>query len=293
MPESEVSKVAKNYYFNIPFANKGDFFVKGAGGYDWGMKRRLANIFSPKTGRTVIFALDHGCCMGSPAGLERPDLLVPKMVSNIDALMCNRGILRSCVSPEHKKALILNAGYSAKIPAEDEPRSFFAVDIEDAVRLNADCVAVQVFISADGQIEGMETLSKAVNAGMQYGIPVMGVVTLVKGAERSTKHIKIATRMAAELGAAVVNTCYCEDFDEVCAACPAPVVVSGGKKIAENEALTLAYKAVLSGAGGIAFGRNIFQCAFPVEMASALGKIVHDGFTDKEAWQFFQELINR
>ena len=293
MPESEVNKVVKNYHTDIPFANQGNFYIKGANNLDWGMKKHLANIFSPKSGRTVIFAFDHGCCMGSPAGLERLDLLIPRLIPNVDGLMGTRGTLRSCVPPECRKAVILRASCGASMLNEDLSHEILATDIEDAIRLNADCLMVQTFIGADGQLESIENLSKAVNFGMRYGIPVMGVIAASKGIERTARYIKLATRIVAELGANIVNTCYCEEFEEVCAACSVPVVTAGGKKLSEDEALTLAYNAVCGGSSGIIFGRNIFQSSFPVEMASALGKIVHEGFTDKEAWQFFQEIINR
>lgn len=283
MPESEANKIAKNYHTDIPFANQGGFFVQGTNNLDWGMKERLAHIFNPRSGRTVIFAFDHGCYMGA-AGLERLDLLVPKLIPNVDALLCSRGALRTCVPPDCRKAVILRCG---SVPDEDRAYKVSASDIEDAVRLNADCIAVQ-YMYADGAADGMDNLMQAVNFGMRCGMPVMGVLIVNKGVEKTARTVKLAVRMLAEFGANIVAAGYCEEFEEVCAACPVPVVVTGGKKVSEDEALALAYKAVAAGACGVAFGRNIFQSTFPVEMASALGKIVHEGFTDREACSSFR-----
>ena len=159
--------------------------------------------------------------------------------------------------------------------------------------MNADCVAVQTFIGADGQLESIDNLSKTINAAMRYGIPTLGVVAVGKNMERTGKYFKLATRIVAELGANIVKTYYCEEFDEIAAACPVPIVVAGGKKLPEKEALEMAYRAMRDGARGLDMGRNIFQSAHPAAMADAIGKIVHKKFTDKEAFEFYTEQINK
>ena len=184
MADKEGLKVAKDYHTDVPCANQGSFYVKGANNLDWGMKKHLSNIFNPKSGNTVMFAFDHGYFMGSTAGLERLDITIPKLLPNVDVLMGARG-------------------------------------------------------------------------------------------------------------ANIIKTYYCDNFEEIVAACPVPIVVAGGKKLPEDEALTLAYRSIQGGARGLDMGRNIFQSNHPVEMSAAIAKIVHEGFTDKEAYEFFQNEIHK
>jgi putative autoinducer-2 (AI-2) aldolase len=164
--------------------------------------------------------------------------------------------------------------------------------MEDSIRMNADCVAVQTFIGADGQLSSIDNLSRTINLGMRYSMPVLGVVAVGKDMERTDRFFKLATRIVAEMGANIIKTYYCENFEEVVAACPVPIVVAGGKKLPEPEALTLAYNAIKGGAHGLDMGRNIFQSEHSLEMALSIRKIVHEGFTDKEAYQYYLDSIN-
>lgn len=293
MADKEGLKVPKNYHVDIPFANQGSFHVKGANNLEWGMKKHLSNIFCPKSGNTVMFAFDHGYFMGSTAGLERLDIIVPKLMPHVDVLMGTRGALRTCISPDCGKSIALRTSSGSSMMNDDLSHEIVAVDIEDAIRMNADCMAVQTFIGADGQLTSIDNLSKTINAGLRYSVPTMGVVAVGKDMERTSRFFKLATRIVAEMGAHIIKTYYCEDFEEIVAACPVPIVVAGGKKLPEEEALTLAYKSIAGGARGLDMGRNIFQSNHPVEMAQAITKIVHEGFTDREAWQFFQDAINK
>jgi putative autoinducer-2 (AI-2) aldolase len=293
MADKDGLKVAKDYQVEVPFANQGSFHVKGANNLDWGMKKHLSNIFDPKSGNTVMFAFDHGYFMGSTAGLERLDLIIPKLVDNVDVLMGTRGALRSCVSPDCRKAIALRTTSGSSMLNDDLSHEVVAVDIEDAVRMNADCMAVQTFIGADGQLSSIDNLSQTINAGLRYSIPTMGVVAVGKQMERTDRFFKLATRIVAEMGANIIKSYYCENFEEVVAACPVPIVVAGGKKLPEDEALTLAYKAISGGARGLDMGRNIFQSEHPVAMAAAIRKVVHEGFTDKEAFEFYQDAIHQ
>lgn len=292
MADQEGFKVAKDYHVDVPFANQGSFYVKGANNLDWGMKKHLSNIFSPKSGNTVMFAFDHGYFMGSTAGLERLDLMIPQLIPHVDVLMGTRGALRTCVPPESQKAIALRTTSGSSMLNEDLSHEVLAVGIEDAIRMNADCMAIQTFIGADGQLSSIDNLSRAINEGLRYSIPTMGVVAVGKQMERTDRFFKLATRIVAEMGANIIKTYYCENFEEVVSACPVPIVVAGGKKLPEDEALTLAYHAISEGARGLDMGRNIFQSTHPVEMAEAIGKIVHEGFTDKEAFEFFQNAIH-
>lgn len=294
MPDTEGFKVAKDYHLDKKFANNSEsFYVKGANNLDWGMKKHLANIFDAKSGNTVMFAFDHGYFMGSVSGLERLDLLVPTIAPHVDVLMCTRGALRTCVPPIGRKAIALRVSSGSSMLNEDLSHEVVAVDIEDAIRCNADCMAVQGFIGADGQLESIDNLSKVINAGLRYSIPTMGVVAVGKNMERTDRYFKLATRVLAEIGANIIKTYYCENFEEVVAACPVPIVVAGGKKLPEKEALTLAYNVISQGAHGVDMGRNIFQSLHPVEMAEAVHKIVHEKATDKEAYEFYEDAINK
>ena len=288
MADVEGVKVEKNYHVNEPFGVDGNFHVKGAANLDWGMKKHLSNIFDPKSGNTVMFAFDHGYFMGSVSGLERLDLLIPRLADHVDVLMATRGALRTCVKPNFRKGIAVRVTSGSSMIDDDLSHEIVSVDVEDAIRLNADCMAVQTFIGADGQLESIDNLSQVINEGARYSIPTLGVVAVGKNMERTDQYFKLATRIVAELGAHIVKTYYCDKFEEVVAACPVPIVVAGGKKLPEQEALKMAYQSMQGGARGLDMGRNIFQSLHPVAMADAIGKIVHNKFTDKEAWEYYR-----
>lgn len=289
MADVDGLKIAKDYKVDVPFANQGDFHVKGANNLDWGMKKHLSNIFDPVSGNTVMFAFDHGYFMGSTAGLERLDVLLPQLIPYVDVLMGTRGAIRTCVPADCRKGIALRTTSGSSMLNDDLSHEVLAVDIEDVVRMNADCMAIQTFIGADGQLSSLDNLSKAVNAGMRYSVPVMGVVAVGKQMERTGRFFKLATRILAELGANIIKTYNCEDFEEVVAACPVPIVVAGGKKLPEKEALELAYEVISKGARGVDMGRNIFQSQNPAVMAQAVNMVVHKGATAEEAYEFFQD----
>ena len=292
MADKDGLKVAKDYHTDVPFGNQGSFHVKGANNTDWGMKRHLSNIFDPVSGNTVMFAFDHGYFMGSTAGLERLDLVIPKLQEQVDVFMGTRGAIRTCVSPTFKKGIALRVTSGSSMINDDLSHECLAVDVEDAIRMNADCMAVQTFIGADGQLSSIDNLSRCINAGMRSSIPTLGVVAVGKDMERTDRFFKLATRIVAEMGVQLVKTYYCDNFEEVVAACPVPIVVAGGKKLPEDEALTLAYRSIQGGARGLDMGRNIFQSNHPVEMAKAIRMIVHQKATDKEAFEFYTDAIH-
>ena len=292
MADLQGLKVAKDYHVNVPFANQNGFYLKGSNSLEWGMKRHLANIFNPKSGNTVMFAFDHGYFMGSTAGLERLDLLLPKLAPYVDCFMGTRGAIRTCVPPECTNAIALRVTAGSSMLQDDLSHEVVAVDIEDSIRMNADCMAVQTFIGADGQMSSLDNLNQVINAGMRYSVPTLGVCAVGKDMERTDRFFKLATRIIAEMGCQIVKTYNCDKFEEVVAACPVPIVVAGGKKLPEADALTLAYEVIQKGARGVDMGRNIFQSEHPVEMAKAVNKVVHEGFTDKEAYEFYLDSIN-
>jgi putative autoinducer-2 (AI-2) aldolase len=287
MPDVDGLKEAKNYGVGIPQKSE-CFFLKGSGSLDWGMKNRLARIFDPTSGRTAMLAIDHGYFQGPTTGLERVDLNILPLVPYADTLMLTRGILRSIVPASTSKSIVLRVSGGTSILKELSNEQL-AVDIEDAVRLNVCAMAVQVFIGGQYERESIINMTKTVDAGMRYGIPTLAVTAVGKELVRDARYFRLATRICAELGAHYVKTYYVEDgFDTVCAACPVPIVIAGGKKLSELDALTMAYKAVQEGAAGVDMGRNIFQADDPVAMIQAVRAVVHDNEKPAKAMDLYK-----
>jgi len=289
MPDSEAAKEGKQFYADVPMVTPG-FFVKGAGALDWGMKNRLARIFSPATGRTVMLAIDHGYFQGPTTGLERIDLTIVPLVEHCDALFCTRGILRTTIPPESQKPMVLRASGGPSILKELSNEEV-AMDMEDAARLNAAGVGIQVFIGGEFETRSVHNMTRLVDAGLRYGIPVMAVTAVGREMVRDAKYFRLACRICAELGAHLVKTYYVpEGFDTVTASCPVPIVMAGGKKLPELEALTMAYNAMQEGAAGVDMGRNIFQSECPEAMLKAIRAVVHEGAQPKEALDLFNSI---
>lgn len=292
MADAVGNKAAKDYHLDVKPVDQG-FFAKGLGNTDWGMKNRLSRMFSPKSGNTVMLAFDHGYIMGSTAGLERLDVSIAPLCEYADVLMGTRGAIRSCIPPTLNKAVCLRATHDTSVLFDDMSiGSGMATDMEDALRMNASALAIQCFVGGAGERDSLEALCRAADAGYRYGVPVMGVTAVGKEMARTTQYFLLATRILAELGASIIKTYYCDDFEKVVAACPVPIVIAGGKKLPEAEALTMAWRAIQSGARGVDMGRNIFQSEHPVAMCKAVGKVVHAGFTDKEAYEYYLDLAN-
>jgi putative autoinducer-2 (AI-2) aldolase len=257
--------------------------LKGAHALDWGMQNRLARVFQPRTGRTVMLAVDHGYFQGPTTGLERVDLSILPLLPFADALMATRGIVRSTVPAATRTPIVLRASGGPSILRELSDEQI-AVSIEDAARINAAAVAVQVFIGGEHETRSVHNLTRLVDQGQRVGIPVMAVTAVGKELTRDARYLRLATRICAELGAHFIKTYYCApDFDTVTAACPVPIVMAGGKKLPELDALTMAHRAVEEGAAGVDMGRNIFQSAHPEAMLRAVGAVVHDRVDPSEA----------
>jgi len=285
MPEEDGD--AKNFYTDVPQANDG-FFLKGSGSLDWGMSNRLARVFRPQTGRTVMLAIDHGYFQGPTTGLERVDVSILPLVPLADALMCTRGILRSVVPPSTRTPVVMRASGGPSILKELSDEQI-AIDIEDAARLNVAALAVQVFIGGEHETQSVHNMTRLVDLGLRFGIPVMGVTAVGKELTRDAKYLRLACRICAELGAQFVKTYYCdEDFETVTSSCPVPIVMAGGKKLAELDALTMAHRAVVEGAAGVDMGRNIFQSDSPDGMMRAVIALVHDGARPEDALEIYR-----
>lgn len=285
MAEADIQS-DKNFHENTPAPDLG-FYLKGAASLDWGMKNRLSRIFSPESGRTVMFAIDHGYFQGPTTGLERIDLSVPPLLPYVDALMCTRGILRGTIPPSMNKPVVLRASGGPSV-LHDLTDEHIAVDIADAVRVNASALAVQMFLGTEHETQSIRNLTTLVDQGLQAGIPVMAVVAVGREMVRDAKYFRLACRIGAELGAHIVKCYYVPDgFGSVVASCPVPVVVAGGKKIPERDALEMAYRAVSEGAAGVDMGRNIFQSARPLAMAQAVSAVVHQGLSAIDAFEVY------
>jgi putative autoinducer-2 (AI-2) aldolase len=267
-----------------------DFFLKGSHQLDWGMKNRLARTFNPQSGRTVMLAVDHGYIQGPTSGLERIDVSIVPLLPQCDALFCTRGILRSVIPADSAKPMVLRASGGASILRELS-NEHIAMDMEDAVRLNAAGVGVQVYIGSEFETQTVHNMTRLVDAGLRCGIPVMGITAVGKDMKRDAQYFRLACRIIAELGAQYVKTYYVEDgFETVTASCPVPIGMAGGKKLPELEALTMAYNAVQQGAAGVDMGRNIFQSDAPHAMIAAVNAVVHRNAKPKEALELFQTL---
>src|SRR5438552_11181556 len=270
MADKDDIREGKDFGIGIPQTNQ-PFYVKGAGALDWGMQNRLARIFNPASGKTVMLAIDHGYFQGPTTGLERVDVKIVPLVPYADALMLTRGILRSSIPSSCRNAIVLRASGGPSILKELSNEQI-ALDMEDAVRLNASAVAVQVFVGGEFETQSIHNLTRLVDAGNRCGVAVLGVTAVGKDLTRDAKYLRLACRIAAELGAHVVKTYFCpEGFETVTASCPVPVVMAGGKKLPELDALKMAYKAVQQGAAGVDMGRNIFQSDSPAAMIQAVG----------------------
>lgn len=260
---------------------------------DWGMKNRLGGIITPATGRCVMLAVDHGYFQGPTTGLERPGETVRPLLPYADSLMLTRGVLRNQIDPATRIPIVLRVSGGTSILKDDLSNEEITVSVEDAIRVNASAMALSIFVGSANEKQTLTSFSKLCDDGLKYGIPVLAVTAVGKEMTRDARYLGLATRIAAELGAQIVKTYYCEGFDKVVHGCPVPVVIAGGKKIPEREALRLAYNAVSAGAVGVDMGRNIFQSQWPVEMIKAVRTIVHDGKTDEEAWELLSEWTNQ
>lgn len=291
MADTDNLKEAKNFYPEIPSENK-PFFLKGSNALDWGMQSRLSRIFNPESGRTVMLAIDHGYFMGPTTGLERVDLNIVPLLSNCTALMLTRGMLRSTIPSNFGGGVVIRASGGPSILKELSNEQI-AVDIEDALRMNVSAMAVQVFIGGEYESQSIHNMTRLVDLGNKYGLPILAVTAVGKDMNRDAKYLRLACRICAELGAHILKTYYVpEDFETVTASCPVPIVMAGGKKLPELDALTMAYNAINQGACGVDMGRNIFQADASSAMIRAVGKVVHERMKPQQAYELYQDLKN-
>ena len=290
MADNDTNKDAADYGIGIPVKKSG-FYLKGLDHVEWGMKDRLSRIFNPASGNTVMLAFDHGYIMGPTSGLERMDLTIVPLIEYADCLMCSRGSLRSIVPPFSNKPISLR--YSAGTTVLNDLNNEVILDIEDAIRVNASALAIMVAIGSKFEAVTINNLVRTADQGNRYGIPTLGVTAVGKEMVRDARYLSLACRVCAENGATFVKTYFCdEDFEKVTASCPVPIVIAGGKKLPEDQALDFAYKAIQQGAAGVDMGRNVFQSEHPIAMIKAVRAVVHDKRTPKDAFELYNCLKN-
>ena len=256
---------------------------------DWGMQNRLSRIMNPKSGKSVMLAVDHGYFQGPTTGLKNPGETVAPLLVYADALMLTRGILRTQIAPGTRTPIILRVSGGTSVLKEDLSDEEITVSIEDAVRLNVAAVAMSVFVGAPNERQTLVGLSRLVDEAQGYGIPVLAVTAVGKDMARDFRYLALASRIAAELGANIVKTYYCEDFEKVSSSVPVPTVIAGGKKLPEKDALVMTRRAIDAGAMGVDMGRNIFQSDCPVGMIKAVRAIVHEGAGVEAAYEIYLE----
>ena len=311
MADIEGITKSKEFFTGVPQQSPG-FFLKGSHQYDWGLKNRLSRVFNPQSGNTLMLAFDHGYFQGPTTGLERPDQTILPLEPYCDCLMLTRGIQRSIIPASTQKAIALRAsgGTSMVSPMGEWEGSYngqpiklghpgyeplsnesIACSIEEAVRLNASVLAVQVFIGSEHERQTIKNLTDLIDQANRYGIAVMGVTAVGRAMARTAQYFRLATRIMAELGAHILKCYYTDtEFETVTSCCPVPIVIAGGKKLPEREAMQMAWNAIAQGANGVDMGRNIFQSEAPIPMIRAVRGIVHERFTVDQAWQMYNDL---
>ena len=258
-------------------------------GHDWGLTNRMNRLLDSESGRTVMLAFDHGYFQGPTAGLRRLDVGIPQIAPYADALMCTRGALRATIPAGTDKPVVLRVSGGQSVLKELSNEAV-VVSVADAVRLNASAMAVQIYVGAPFEHESIVNLGQTVDAGLDHGIPTLAVTGVGRDMTRDSRYIGLASRITAETGAQLVKTYYIDEgFDEVVASCPVPILIAGGKKLPEIEALTMAYRAIEEGAIGVDMGRNIFQSQSPSAMIKAVRAVVHGGLPPAEAYELFEQ----
>ncbi|MEJ6571872.1 MAG: 3-hydroxy-5-phosphonooxypentane-2,4-dione thiolase [Akkermansiaceae bacterium] len=279
-----------NFGLTTP-ADTSAFYLKGMNSASWGIKNRMSRIFNRESGRTVMLAFDHGFLMGPTSGLERIDLNIAPLAEEADCLMGCRGMIRTSIPAENTQPICLRTDTGTTILTD--MNNNVLISEQDAISMNVSAMAAMLAIGdADTEAITIANFSRLVDIGNKYSIPVMGVTAVGKDMARDSRYFGLASRVCAENGASIVKTYYTEGFENVVAACPVPVVIAGGKKLPELEALELCYNAIQCGASGVDMGRNVFQSEAPLAMMKAVKSVVHNNATPAEGFDLFNTLKN-
>jgi len=255
----------------------------------WGLENRLSRILKPRDGRTVMLAVDHGYFLGPTTGLEKCCDSVMPLAPYADTLMLTRGVLRNDISSKTETPIVLRVSGANSVLDDDLSNETIITDIEEVIRLNAAGMALSIFVGAPHQHQTIANLSRLVDAGERYGIPVIAVTAVGKDMVRDARYLALASRIAAEMGAHIVKTYYCEDFERITGTCPVPIVMAGGKKLPERDALQMTANAMARGAAGVDMGRNIFQSDSPIGMIKAVNAVVHENVSVDDAYAIYMD----
>jgi len=259
---------------------------------DWGLKNRISQIIKPHNNRALMLAVDHGYFLGPTEKLENPKKVIAPLLKYCDSLMVTRGVQRTCVPVTTDTPMVLRVSGGSSIIGEDLSQEEITVSIQDAIRLNASALAMSIFVGSKYEHQTIVNLGKLVSKAEKYGIPVLAVTAVGKELGKDSRYLSLACRIAAEQGAHIVKTYYCENFEKVVQSCPVPIIVAGGKKIPERDALQLTYNSIKDGAVGVDMGRNIWQSEHPVAMIKAVRSIVHGNANVDQAYNLYKKIVN-
>ena len=257
---------------------------------EWGLQNRLSRIIKPNNNRALMLAVDHGYFLGPTEKLENPKKVIAPLLKYCDSLMLTRGVQRTSVDPKSETPMVLRVSGGSSIIGDDLSQEDITVSIEEALRLNASCVAMSIFVGSKYEYQTIVNLGKLVNEAEKYGMPVLAVTAVGKELGKDARYLSLACRVAAEQGAHIVKTYYCDNFEKVVESCPVPIIVAGGKKIPELDALKLTYNAIKAGAVGLDMGRNIWQSEHPVAMIKAARSIIHGNSNVEQAYSLYKKL---
>jgi len=257
---------------------------------DWGLQNRLSNIIKPQNNRALMLAVDHGYFLGPTEKLEAPKKVIAPLLKHCDSLMVTRGVQRTSVPATTGTPMVLRVSGGSSIIGDDLSQEDITVSIQDAIRLNASALAMSIFVGSKYEYQTIVNLGKLVSEAQQYGIPVLAVTAVGKELGKDARYLSLACRVAAEQGAHIVKTYYCDNFEKVVQSCPVPIIVAGGKKIPERDALQLTYNSIKGGAVGVDMGRNIWQSENPVAMIRAVRAIVHGNLNVDQAFNLYKKL---
>ena len=257
---------------------------------EWGLENRIASIIKPNNNRALMLAVDHGYFLGPTEKLENPKKVIAPLLKYCDSLMLTRGVQRTSVPATTSTPMVLRVSGGSSIIGDDLSQEDITVSIEDALRLNASALAMSVFVGSKYEYQTIVNLGKLVSEAAKYGLPVLAVTAVGKELGKDARYLSLACRIAAEQGAHIVKTYYCDNFEKVVQSCPVPIIVAGGKKIPERDALQLTFNAIKGGAVGVDMGRNIWQSENPVAMIKAVRSIVHGNSNVDQAFKLYKKL---
>jgi putative autoinducer-2 (AI-2) aldolase len=270
-------------------------WIKGCDSLGWGMRNRLSRLIKPD-GHCQFLPIDHGYFQGPTRCLERPGETIRDLLPYADGLFVTRGVLRASIDPDIETPIILRVSGGTSVVGRDLANEIITTSIEDMIRLNVAAVGLSIFVGSDYEKESLQGLSFLVDECEDYGIPVMAVTAVGKELEkRTSRYLALSCRIAAELGAKIVKTYYCEEgFDKVTDGCPVPVVIAGGPKCeTELEVFEFVYDGMQNGAIGVNLGRNVWQSPHPVAVMRALNAVIHDQATPEQALDLFESIKNQ